>query len=197
MAWEEMKGEELERERKLNQIYLAIISRYKEYIEEREHISVAELPMLVNPKDEGVVKKAESIRLQFGEYTYRNDFYEAAVTAFGFVKTDISTIAMPLEFWLTPGETLSFGAGDVMDKSTLLCSVFIALGNPSAKVLVHITTGDRKVFVYFEFDGVFYLFDLDDGVRESKSRDEMLLQLARTEDSVVYEFNDRMYLDIE
>lgn len=45
------------REGRLNNLYLAVISRYKEYIEEKEGLSVAELPTLVTPNSEKVAKR--------------------------------------------------------------------------------------------------------------------------------------------
>ena len=32
--------------------------------------------------------------------------------------------------WLEPAETMEFGAGEKLDRYTLLCSLIIALGNP-------------------------------------------------------------------
>ena len=127
---------EVERLGKLNQLYLAIISRYKEYIQEKEGLSVAELPTLVTPKDEALVKKAAEIKAGFEGYTYERDFQKASAAAFSFVKSGIEDAVLPLEFWLSPRDTLAYGMGDMIDKNILLCSLLIALGNPSAKVLV-------------------------------------------------------------
>lgn len=189
-------GKALERELRVNQLYLAIISRYKEYIEEREHISVAELPTLVTPKGELVVKKAEEIKEMFGVYNYASHFYEASIDAFHFTKNEIQDVSMPLEFWLTPDETLGFGVGDVIDKNVLLCSVLIALGNPSSKVLVSITGGNRRVFTYYEFEGKAYILDFASGFKRYESRNSLIKSLGIGEETTCYEFNDQMYIDI-
>lgn len=188
--------ESLERELKLNQVYLAIISRYKEYIEEKENISVAELPTLVMPKSEPVVKKSETIKNEFGNYNYKENFYEASVKAFHHIKENIEDIAMPLQFWLTPEETLSFALGDIFDRNVLLASILINLGNPSTKVLVSTREGARKVLTYYEFGGNFYVFDLNNTVKEYKTKDEIIKSLNIDEDTTSYEFNDKMYIDI-
>ena len=41
----------LSEQTKINQVYVSIILRYKDYIEEKERISVAELPRFVIPKN--------------------------------------------------------------------------------------------------------------------------------------------------
>jgi hypothetical protein len=197
MPSEEQKA--LDRELKLNQVYLAIISRYKDVIEEREHLSVAELPTLVKPKDERILRKAEEIKSSFGIFSYKQNFYEASIDAFYFVRNNIADAAMPVQFWLAPEETMSFGIGDLLDRNVLLCSLLIALGNPSTKVLVVIRDGGRKVLTYYEFEGKAYSFDLLDlshGFKSHESREEMIRRLGLVEEDTAYEFNDNTYQDI-
>src|SRR5271169_6510879 len=111
-----------EKEDKLSQVYLAIISRYKDYIEEKEGLSVAELPRLVTPNDPKVKEKVAELKASFLNYDYNGNFREASVRAHDFVKNDITEAILPLQFWLTPEETLTFRLGDAMDKNMLLCS---------------------------------------------------------------------------
>ncbi|MEM0154597.1 MAG: hypothetical protein QW814_02060 [Methanothrix sp.] len=186
---------DFEKLRKLNAIYLRIINRYRDYIGEEESLSVAELPRLVTPKDRSVMEKAEEIKSGFDHYVYEKDFYAASVTAYEFVRKKIETINLPVEFWLEPAETMEFGAGEKLDRYTLLCSLIIALGNPSAKILI-IEKNDRlNPVLYYELDGI-YLIDFDSGIRKFSSKDEMLANIDIGEDSVAYEFNDKMYVDI-
>jgi hypothetical protein len=195
----EMEGsssQSLEREKRLNELYLAIISRYKDYIEEKEGLSVAELPTLVMPANPKVVEKVTEIEAGFLNYNYDADFSEAAVKAYEFVKKDIAEAALPLQFWLTPDETLTFMMGDIMDKNILLCSMLIDLGNPSAKVFVRLEESVRKVFVYYEFDGKVCVMDTDEGMKEFNTKDEMLASLGMSEETTAYEFNNQMYVDI-
>ncbi|MEM0149475.1 MAG: hypothetical protein QXW10_01100 [Candidatus Micrarchaeaceae archaeon] len=188
--------DETEKLEKLNQFYLAIILRYKELIEEKEELSISELPTLVTPKDERVVAKAEEIKRNFLSYTYGRDFYEAAKRAFEFVKKEIDEIVTPVQFWLTPAETLSFRIGDPMDKNVLLCSLLLQLGNPSAKVLVEVNNA-MSAFVYFEFNGKYYLLDIKSGIREFSGKDALYGSVINSDDSTAYEFNNQMYNDIK
>jgi hypothetical protein len=190
------EGERFAKEMRLNQIYLAIISRYRDYIEEHEHISVSELPSLVTPKNAAVEGKANEIKAAFGTYSYKSSFKEASLRAFEFVKNEIEDAVLPLQFWLTPEETLTFMAGDIIDKNVLLCSILISLGNPAAKVLVCMKDSSRFVYTYYEADGAVYLMDLKNGLTEFQSKAEMMRSAGIGDDSISYEFNDSMYVDL-
>lgn len=181
---------------KLNQLYLLILMRYKEYIEEKENISVAELPTLMTAKDSLVIKKATELKGEAGNYIYELNFNEAGIKAFNFVNNEIEEINLPLQFWLTPAETLRFGMGDITDKSILLCSLLIALGNPSAKVIV-VLNSNKSVAVYCNFSNSYTLFDLQKkAIMVYQTRDELLASIGITEDASAYEFNDQLYQDI-
>ncbi len=191
---------ELENERlaRLNQIYLLIVSRYKDYIEEKEEIAVAELPRLVTPSSPLVAKKSEEIQNSIEGYFYEQNFKEASIAAFNFVEKNVEQITLPLQFWLNPDDTLTFTAGDSMDRNILLCSLLIALGNPSARVLVFMGVADKAIRVYYEFNDTYTMFDLSScGVGEYQSKEEMLAQFSITDDTTTYEFNDQVYVDIE
>ncbi len=191
---EEAKGErELNN---LNEVYLAIISRYKDYIEEKESISVAELPTLVTPNDEAVAKKASEIKAEFQDFFFDKDFYDAGRSAFSFVKDKVATVVLPVQFWLTPHETLEFMVGDIMDKNVLLCSLLIRLGNPSTRVFVKSRGSDKRTFVYFEFNKKVYSMDMGDGVKEYADRDAMIASMGLDDDTTAYEFNDKLYVDL-
>ncbi len=181
---------------KLNEIYLAIISRYKDYIEEKEEISVAELPRLVTPRGTNVVEIVSEIRDAFDPYVYENNFNRAAKIAYDFVHDKVREINLPLQFWLTPDETIKFMAGDRIDRSILLCSMLISLGNPSSKVLVAIKERRRDAYVYFSFSNKYHIIDIENGISSHASRDEMISSLEINEDGTAYEFNDKSYADI-
>ncbi len=186
----------LDRELRLNQLYLAIIARYKDYIEEKEHISVAELTTLVTPKDESVLAKANDIRGSFGAYSYVEHFYEASLKAYAFVRDEIEDVQMPLEFWLTPNETMKFGVGDTVDKNTLFCSLLIALGNPSTKVFVYVRGASRSIKTVFELNGLFYVTEFGSTTKRMASRDEFIGALTVDDDTIAYEFNDQSFVDV-
>ncbi len=185
-----------ERLGKLNQVYLAIISRYKDYIEDKESISVAELPILITPKDRLVARLADDIRNSFAQYDYESDFKEASMRAFSFVRDKVDDVALPLQFWLSVEEVLTFMVGDTMDKNILLCSVLISLGNPSAKVLAVVKDNAQRILVYYELAGRLQVFELDKGAREFGSFEELKKHISVDDDSTAYEFNDKMYVDI-
>ncbi len=190
-----MAGENAERAEKLNKLYLAIILRYKDIIEERERLSVSELPNLITPKDERVVEKAEEIKKNFPNYVYERDFYYASKMAFEFVKDGIEEIMHPVQFWMKPSETINFQIGDIMDKNILLCSLLIELGNPSAKVLVGVDDM-LSAFTYYEFNGKLYLLDIKNSIKEFDSKDDIYKIVAKGDNTTAYEFNNQMYRDI-
>jgi hypothetical protein len=181
---------------RLNKIYLAIISRYRDYIEEHENVTVAELPTLVTPKNGAIIEKIDAIKSSFGTYDYDKHFYDASIVAFTFVKDKIEDVVLPLQFWLVPEETLVFMMGDVFDKSVLLCSLLVGLGNPSSKVLVTVSDESRKIFVYYELKDSACMLDLADGPKRFRTKEEMIESLHIEDDTTAYEFNDNTYSDI-
>jgi hypothetical protein len=191
-----MESRALDKETRLSQLYLSIISRYKGYIEEREELAVAELPTLILPKGGLVIRKANEIRGAFTNYAYDADFPNAAMMAFKFVRDEIEEVILPLQFWLTPDETAEFKLGDRMDRNILLCSVLIALGNPSARVFVIKRESGVSTYTYFEIGGKTVLMNVEDGTSVFASRDEMIKQFRIGEDDTAYEFNHQSYIDV-
>ncbi|HVA82729.1 MAG TPA: hypothetical protein VNF06_01025, partial [Candidatus Aquilonibacter sp.] len=68
--------------KKYNQIYLEVILRYKEHIEQNENLNVAELPKLITPTDENVVTAVNKIKSTFDNYSYSSNFLSAAKLAY-------------------------------------------------------------------------------------------------------------------
>jgi hypothetical protein len=191
-----MESQALGKETRLSQLYLSIISRYKGYIEEREELSVTELPTLVLPKSDRVVRKANEIRSAFTNYSYDSDFPKAALAAFEFVRNEIEEIVLPLQFWLTPDETAEFRLGDRIDRNILLCSMLVSLGNPGSKVFVIKRESGISTYTYFEFGGQTVLMNIENGTSVFASRDEMIKQFRIGEDDTAYEFNHQSYIDV-
>lgn len=183
--------------KKYNSIYLGIITRYKNYIEENESLYVAELPKLVSPQDDAVLAQVGKIKGNFSSYNYDEDFYSAVKLAYDYMGREIMTVSLPIQFWQRPGETISNGAGDLFDKAVLLCSMLIALGCVSSKIVIAIRDGRRDFLVYSEFKDRLIVVDLENGISEAENRDELLNRLNVKEGEVsAYEFNDKMYIDI-
>ncbi len=179
---------------RLNQLYLSIIMRYRNYIEERENLSVAELPSLITPNSDLVTKKAEE--LKGNNYTYELGFYEASTKALQFIKNEIDEVLLPVQFWILPDETIKFKLGDPIDKNILLCSLIIHLGNPSSKVIIIINETSRKAYVHYEFNEGIYLFNVNGSIKLFQKKEDMINYLDINENTSAYEFNDKMFVDI-
>ena len=187
------KGENDFKDR-LNQLYLAVILRYRDYIEEKENLSVAELPRLVTPESPLVSRTADEIK---GEsYIYEANFYDASIRAQEFVRETVDEILLPVQFWILPDETIKFRLGDSIDSNILLCSLLIRLGNPSTKVLINIRDDERKAYVYYEFNNSIYLLDINEEAKAFPKKEDMLKLIGIDENSTAYEFDDKMFLDI-
>ncbi len=181
--------------KKYNLLYLEIIMRYRGYIEENEDLSVAELPNLVTPEEESVVGFADNLKSTIQNYALEQNFREAAEKAYKYVKSTITQVELPVDFWLSPDQVIKSGAGDVFDKAVLLCSLLIALGCVSTRIIVVTRQDDRRFVVYSEYGKGLLAFDLDNGISEFQSKDELLADLKIKDGGEVtaYEFNDKMY----
>jgi len=196
---ERKSDEDIETLKRYNQLYLEIIMRYKEYIEENENLYVAELPKLITPDNESVVGLANKIKSQFPIYNYNENFPDAVRIAYSYVKENILLVNLPIQFWLKPEEVIRCGAGDIFDKATLICSLIIALGNVSTKLIIKVEENEREFVVYSEFNNGIIAVDLERGVKEYKNREELLKAMGvykENEEMNVYEFNDKMYNSI-
>ncbi len=181
-----------------NSIYAEILLRYKDYIEEKEELHLADLPKLITPEDESVELLAMQIKGGFPVYKHEDNFQDAARIAYQHVSEKILDISVPIQFWLRPAQTIRYGAGDIFDKAVLLCSVLIALGNVSSRVVVVAREDERHFVVYSEFGNRIIGIDLGKGVKEYGSFEEMMKEInaVNSEDVTAYEFNDKMYRDV-
>ena len=194
MQWfKEMSDEELTN--KYNSAYLEIIMRYRDYIEEKETLYVAELPKLITPNDEAVLSAVKNITNMFMSYRPEEDFYAAAKEAHSYVKNKIRTISLPVQFWPRPSQTIGLEAGDVFDKAVLLCSMMIAMGNISTRVITAVKDSEQKFAVYCECKDKLLFFEVEKEMCEFQNREEMLEKLGVGKDAemTAYEFNDKMY----
>lgn len=184
--------------KKYNAIYLSIVMRYKDYIEEKESLYVAELPKLVTPQDSAVLSVASGIVGSFPNYLYERDFLEAARLAHLYVKDKVTPVSLPIQFWQKPSEAIANGAGDLFDRAVLLCSILIALGNVSSKIIITVSDGKRDFLVYCEFRDEIVIVDPDKGVTTAHNREDLMSRLKIRVDPelTAYEFNDKMYTDI-
>ncbi len=185
--------------KKYNALYLEIIMRYREKIEEGERLYMAELPKLVTPDDESVRAAVNKIKGEFLSYNLEENFSEAMQKAYDFVSGSVSQVSPPIQFWLRPGQVLNIGAGDIFDQAVLLCSMLIGLGNLSSKVIVAVKGEDEKNYaVYCEYKGKLLEAELGKGLSELKDKQEMLAKIGvfMGSETTAYEFNDKMYNSI-
>lgn len=192
-------ADDVESLKKYNGLYLEIINRYRDYIEEHENLYIAELPKLVKPDEKSVAAFASALTAKMDGYGYDRDFPKAAMAAFAHVNEAIAPAVTPVQFWLAPEQTLSLRCGDSFDKAVLLCSLIIALGNPSSRIII--ATGDnyRVFLVYFEFNGELTVMDIEAKKSSAfKSKEEILraYDIKDSESTSAYEFNNKMYIDI-
>lgn len=188
--------EELEAYRRRELVYKKIIERYRELIEAGESKSIPELRSLVKPQSSAIQEVKEKLLREFKEYDYERDFPAAAQKAFEFVRDEIKTEHIPIEFWLTPKDVLEMRVADEMDKAIFLCSLLIALGNKTAKVVVEMKGGFKHAFVMFSFSNRFYLFDPVHNINLAGSKEILEAQISSGKDEenkIVYEFNDVEY----
>ena len=179
--------------KKYNNVYLTIIMRYKEYIEGKENLYVAELPTLITPDDESVALLAKSMK---GE----DNGYSAVERAYNYISSSITTLTMPVQFWQKPRETTLNAAGDLFDKAVLLCTLLVSMGNVSSKVMIAIKNEKRNFLVYTEIEGRLIAIDIEKGLSEVASKEELMERLEIDDDISegvnAYEFNDKMYVQL-
>jgi|GEM_PF-835225 len=183
---------DFEKELRLNQLYLSIISKYKDYIEEKEQKSINDLPSLITPQNDFVLSKADSIKSNFLPYDYEKNFYDASTIAFDFIQKNIDNVIMPVRYWLTPEETLLFKMGDIFDKNTLLVSLLIALGNYSSKVVLIVDNSKEETFSYCSYQNQILFFDFKKKKYKYKNINKALdsLNMKLDENAMIYEFNN-------
>jgi hypothetical protein len=188
-----MQDEELTK--KYNSLYLEIIMRYKDEIEKGETVYVADLPKLVTPGDEAVTTVVKNIMSSYPAYDFEENFLAAAQQAQEYVKDKIATVSSPIQFWLKPNQVISLQAGDSFDKAILLCSMLIALGNPSTKIITSIKDNERKHLIYFEYQNELLCIDLEKGMDKVNSKEELFKRIGVNKETemIAYEFNDKMY----
>jgi hypothetical protein len=187
---------ELEVCKRRESMYRKIVERYRELIEAAESKSIPELRSLVKPQSSSIVEVKEKITREFSQYNYGANFLVAAQKAYEFVKDEIKTEHVPVEFWLSPKDIVELKTADEMDKAIFLCSLLIALGNKGAKVVIEMKGGLKHAFVMFSFGNRYYLFDPVHSINLAGSKEILEAQISPgrdEENKIVYEFNDIEY----
>lgn len=193
-----MNIDEKEVLRRYNSFYLSVLLRYKEHIEQSESIYLPDMPKLIEPFSEEVTAFSSSIKKEFENYTIKEDFYKAASTAFKKLEERILVVQLPMQFWQAPSEVLANGICDILDYSSMLCSILISLGCVSSKVAVINSEDNDRIVVYSENNGIFYLFEHNLEIKTFNNKELMLEYLLEKNKGEVtaYEFNDTLYRDL-
>ena len=142
---------------------------------------------------------AKRIESNFPVYSYDDYFKEAAKLAYEHVKDKMLPVSLPLQFWLKPSQAIKYGAGDLFDKAVLLCSLLIALGNLSSKVVVVVKNDARNFVVYYELPNRAVSIDIENGIREYDNVEALMNDMhmgSDDDETTAFEFNDKMYRDI-
>lgn len=168
-----------------------IIDRYRDKIEEYETKSVADLKLLVSPRDPKIAEIHASLTEDFHPYVYEEHFLQAAKMAFSYVSS-FKTIAAPVSFWLAFSDIEEIGAGDEIDKSLLFCSLLRSLGSENAKVFV---TDTRNSYVLFQFSGKSFV--ADHSQKELSQFDEGQAAISSLKGKLLYAFSDKDYEDFQ
>jgi hypothetical protein len=170
-------------------IYMLITNRYKDLIAEKEERSISEIRQKVSPYNDFIRQKKDSIVADFRPYEYGKHFFTAVQRALNYVRT-IRNCEFLLTFWMSFEEMESLRAADVMDKCILFAALLRALGSEDVKV--HVTRA-KRVFVGFNWSGIFYLVDVKNAAMLSgPEADGIFLK-----DPLVYEFSDLVYESFE
>jgi hypothetical protein len=168
-------------------LFRMIIERYRDEIEAHESKSISDMKDLAKPHDATVIAIRDSILGSFRPYVYGEHFLAAAKMCFSHLSS-FQTISPPVSFWLTFGEMKELMAGDEIDKSILLCSLFRSIGSENAKVFV---TSTKNSYVAFEFSGKHYLADHSKPeLSEFSGWQECL---SAMNGKLLYSFNDTEY----
>ena len=183
--------------RKYNNVYLSIITRYKDYIEKNESLYVADLPSLIVPGNPAVLNAARKISDSFPNYSYDKDFIEASRLALSYVKDNIETISIPIRFWQKPWETIANGAGDAFDKAVLLCSILIAIGGESTRIMMALERDGKDFVVFTKYRDELFTLDEVRGLLPAFSKQEIKSRLVKTGEDEIFEFNDKLCIASE
>lgn len=99
--------EEVEISKRYNSFYISVILRYKEYIEQSESIYLPDMPKLIDPDSSEIQSFISTIKNNFSNYTFKDNFLEAASIAFKKLEEQIYVVGLPIQFWQKPS-TLYF-----------------------------------------------------------------------------------------
>lgn len=166
-----------------SEYYRRVIERYAKVVSFGEEKSIPELKRLVAP-DDCVKLKAEELK-------------EERETLEFVKKLPLLHAGLSVSFWLSPGESLELGAGDVMDKAVLLCSLLLAQGANAFLRVVELEGGAKHPVVVVKGERESRVLDAVSGGVFMGSNAEAALVRSSFEGKAyscsLYEFNAEDY----
>ncbi len=172
---------------KKNKLYLLMLNRYKEYINEKESKTVAEMRATIKPQSDFIINLKKTMISDY--YKYERDFLGAVNKAVDYLRK-IDTCEFAINFWMDFEEIQEMGAADSVNKAVLFASLIRSLGCDKTKVMV---TKSGNCYVNFVYNGEAYLF-------LPKTSSLLIGEDAAnvlTSDPLKYTFNDREYESFE
>lgn len=174
-------------ESRKSKLYLLMLNRYKEYINEKETKTVTEMRGTVKPQCEFITDLKK--KMISDDYKYEKDFLNAVSKAIEYLR-GIETFEFAISFWMDFEDIDSVRAADSVNKAVLFASLIRRFGCDDAKVLV---AKSGNYYVNFKYDGVNYLFlpKTNSLVAGDDAADII------SSDPLRYSFNDHEYVDFE
>lgn len=181
-----------------------LVSRYGDYIEDKEEKTVYDLKEAVQPDNSHVEEIAEGIARKFPHYDPKANILKACEMGYEYVTDEIASVpSLGVDFWMSIGEMIEKKVADYEDKAILLCSIFRALGAESLVLIVELTDGSNRPLVSLKagtrcvlvdpnkkHDFKRYVGDIDDIIQGYEKKGT---KIAR----ILYEFNDKEYKEYE
>ena len=141
-------------------LYKLLLEKYGELINEREKRTIGEIKALVNGEDLTILSVLSDLKPE--GYSFEKDFPQVAEKAFKFVTSEIRFVdpEININYWLSPTEIFSAKVADDEDLAVFLCSVFLALGDKNASILIcELDNLRTHAVVVTELHEAFTIFD--------------------------------------
>lgn len=140
-------------------IYMLIVNRYKDVINEKESRSISEIRQRVSPYNDFIRQKKESFISDLKPYEHGKHFFTAMQRVLNYIR-GIRNFEFLLTFWMGFEEMDEMKAADILDKAILFASLLRSLDSEDAKVYV---SKARRIFVGFSWGGDSYMVDVKNG----------------------------------
>jgi len=170
-------------------IYLLVLNRYKDIINEKEDLTISEIRQRVSPYNDTIKKIRATLTKDMIPYSPKLSFFAAAQRAISYVRK-IHTCEFAFNFWVNFEEMEKIQVGTSIDKAILLAALLRSLDSEDASVVV---TKKGKSYVRFSWEDSQYIFVPETGSLLAGSD----LDKNFEDDPPAYAFNDLLYEDYE